>query len=401
LQGLNRADLALLEPALQAGPVALVEFADDDADELPAINAAAIVHAKPSELLAVVQKPETYPGFMHTLDEVEVVRRDGPSVVYDWRWRMALLSLEGRNAMTLYAPPPDRLDAGYRVTIDSQSGDLGTGRMSLRILPHGERETLLCVSLRIDLRNANYIARKMADAARSVNRSANMSLTYAMLLSFRHEAERRAGYRAPERPAAELHQPVLDTIRIMPLLARGDLVLMDMNGDRLDQISVFGVIHHRRELVREVMLDADAFGNALLPGSAAKVVSKEGPLTTFEWNIAMPLMGISGRMQLRDADPLIAVDAVEGALQGGRWKFETRALTKHVTLLASWASFDVRNSTWLVRALADADPYLGHGITAASEIMLERALRTETIERAEKLAQAARAKKKQQQAGSD
>jgi hypothetical protein len=170
-------------------------------------------------------------------------------------------------------------------------------------------------------------------------------------------------------------------------------VFFDMTGDRLDQIAVFGVIHERRELVRQVMLDADSFGAALLPGSAAKVVSRSGPLTTFEWNIDLPLIGVAGRMQVRDADPLISVDAVQGALAGGRWNFETRALTKDATLLASWASFDVRNSTWLVRALADADPYLGHGIGAASEIMLERALRTETTERAEKIAADARKKK--------
>ena len=47
------------------------------------------------------------------------------------------------------------------------------------------------------------------------------------------------------------------------------------------------------------------------------------------------------------------------------------AMIALLTLLVSWASFDVRKSTWLVRSLADADPYLGHGISAASEIMLE------------------------------
>jgi hypothetical protein len=393
LQGLSKPDLARLEPLLQAGPVALVEFADDDADELPAINVAAIVHAPARELFALVEKPEAYPHFMHTLDEVDIVRRDPLTVVYDWRWRMSVLSLEGRNAMTLFAPAKDHPETGYRATIDSQSGDLGTGRISIRVLPRGERESLLCVSLRVDLRTANYIARKLATAARSINRSANMSLTYAMLLSFRHEAERRAGHQPNPRQAPALYEPTLDIATAMPLLARGDLVLLDMSGDHLNQVTVFGVIHYTRELVRQVMLDADAFGAALLPGSDAKVIARQGPLTTFDWNINLPLIGASGRMRVKDADPWIAVDAVTGALEGGRWNFETRALNNQLTLLASWASFDVRNSTWLVRALADADPYLGHGISAASEIMLERALRTETVERAERLAKEARAKK--------
>src|SRR5262245_52996211 len=43
LRGLSREELARLDPQLSAGPVALVEFADDAVDELPAINVAAIV----------------------------------------------------------------------------------------------------------------------------------------------------------------------------------------------------------------------------------------------------------------------------------------------------------------------------------------------------------------------
>jgi hypothetical protein len=389
LQGLTRADLVPLEPLLQAGPVALIEFTDSDRDELPGINVAAIVHASARDVMALVSKPEAYPRFMHTLDHVDIVERHGTSMVYDWRWQMALLTFAGRNAMTVYEPPPERMEAGYRATIDSQSGDLGTGRMSIRVLPRGERESLLVVSMRIDLREANYVARQLARAGRSINRTANMSLTYTMLLSLRHEAERRAGVTPAPRsdsgtaPAlrggassGSLYKPELDPKAVLPLLARGDLVLLDMSGDTLNQIGVIGLIHKKRSLVHDVMLDTDAFGSALLPGSAATVVSKEGPVTTFDWDIDLPLVGVSGRMRMRDRDPLVEVDAIDGALVGGHWNFETFALSKQETIVTSWANFDVRNSTWFVRRLVEADPYLGHGVSAASEVMLVRALRS-------------------------
>ncbi len=392
LRGLSKADLARLEPELQAGPVALVEFANDDADELPAINLAALVHAPASVVIGLIEHPEGYPAFMRTLDHVDVVRRKDNSVLYDWRWGMSLLSLQGRNAMTSYPAPPDRADAGFRATIDSQSGDFGTGRITLRVLPHGTSESLLCVSLRLDLRTANYIARQLASAARSVNRTADMSLTYAMVLSFRHEAERRAGYRAPAQPARALHEPVVDKRAVLPLLLRGDLVLLEMNGERMSQIAVLGLIHRGQDSVRKVMLDADSFGATLLPGSEAKVVSRQGPVTTFDWDISLPLIGVSGRMELRDGDPVVSVDAVQGALQGGRWNFETLPLGRKVTMVSAWASFDLRNSTWFVRSLANADPYLGHGMSAASQILLVRGLRTETMDRAAREARARKAK---------
>jgi hypothetical protein len=128
--------------------------------------------------------------------------------------------------------------------------------------------------------------------------------------------------------------------------------------------------------VREVMLDADAFGAALLPGSAAEVVSKKGDSTTFDWEIDLPLVGVSGRMTMRDQTPVVAVEAVDGALRGGHWLFETTQLGKQATLIASWARFDIRSTSWFVRNLADADPFLGHGMSAASQIMLVRALRS-------------------------
>jgi hypothetical protein len=389
LQGLTRAELALLEPQLQSGPVALIEFTDGDEGALPGINVATIVHAPARDVMTLVEKPQAYPSFMHTLDKVDVVDRQGQSLVYDWRWQMALLTFEGRNSMTVYAPPPERADAGYRATIDSQSGDLGTGRISIRVLPRGDRESLLCISMRLDLRTANYVARKLAAAGRSINRSANMSLTYAMALSLRREAERRAGFTPAEPGETELHKPAFDAKALRPLLERGDVVLLDMSGDHLNQIAAFGLIHRQRALVHDVLLDADGFGSALLPGSEAKVVSKEGEVTTFDWDIDLPLVGVSGRMRMKDHDPVVAVDAVDGALEGGRWNFETHTFGKNTTIVSTWASFDLRNSTWFVRKLADADPFLGHGLTAASEVMLVRALRTNAGKLAEERANAA------------
>ena len=383
LPGLTKADLGLLEGQLQNGPVGLIEFADTDEGELPGINLAAIVHAPASTLVALVQKPEAYPRFMRTLDEVEIVHRNAGAVVYDWRWQMSLLSLEGRNAMTVYPPPPARPELGHRVTIDSQSGDFGVGRMSLRVLPRGAQESLLVVSMRLDLRTANYVARRLARAARSINRSANMALAYTMLLSFRREAEARARYTPPAPATTALHKPAFDARGALPLLVRGDLVLLDMSGDRLNQISVFGLINRQRSLVREVMVDTDAFGSALMPGSEAVVVDRRDGVTTFDWDIDLPLVGVSGRMRMREGDPVVAVDAIDGALRGGRWNFETVELAREATMITGWARFDLRNTSWFLRALTDADPYLGHGMSAASQVMLMRALRSRANKRAE------------------
>jgi hypothetical protein len=391
LSGLSSAELTDLEPHLQRGPVALIEFADVETDALPGIHIAVRVHAKAARLLEVVRNPEGYPRFLPTLDEVEIIGKAPKSIIYDWRWEMAVLEFQGRNTMTVLEPSAERAAVeGYRVTIDSHSGDLGAGRISMRIIPVGKDTCTLLISMRMDLREANYVARQLAVAARSVNRSANIALTYAMLLGFKQEAERRDGYVAAERLPRGLTAPELDARAIYPLLRRGDVVLLDLAGAYIERVAVIGFVYQPRQLVLDTMLDAKSFGASLMPGASARVVGKENGMTTFAWEIDLPLVGVEGQMQMHTRqDEVISIRATEGAMSGGQWLFDTKALGSHATLVSAWGRFDLADSAWLVRKLAAVDHNLGHGLTVASEVMLVRALRSRSGKRAEELAAAA------------
>lgn len=377
LEGLDKDDLARLAPQLALGPVALVEFADMDADQLPAINVALSVNAPAGVLEALVAAPEGYPRFMPTLDAVDVLDRRGAAIVYDWSFDLTVLRMRGRNVMTVYPAAPERPEAGMRVTIDSTEGDLGRGRYVLRILPRGPSSSLLVLSMRLDLREANYVARQLAKAARSVNRSANLALAFSMALHFKTEAERRAKVTTHEATApVGLTKPVFDLRALAPLLSRGDLVLLTTSGSRLDRLAVLGLVGATREKVHTAMRDARAFGSALVPGSAATVVSQHDGMTVFDWNIDLPLVGVEGRMRMSEASAQMAIDATSGALAGGQWRFELAPVGKRATLVTGWARFGFEDSTWLLEKLVESDPFLGHGIAAASEVMLVRALRS-------------------------
>jgi hypothetical protein len=359
-----------------------VEFADSEADELPGINVLSRIHAPIDTVLDVVASPTRYPKFLRTLDRVEPVSQRDGTLVYDWAWDLAVFRLSGRNVMHVYQAKAGSERRGHRITIDSVAGDFGAGRMSIRLLPRGEHETLMILSVRLDLREANYVARQAAKAARSVNRSANMALAYAMTFGFAHEAHKRAGTLARSAPATPLHKPSIPAALIFPLLARGDVVFLAMHGETLSQTAVYGRIDLPRDEVRGILLNAQDFGAALVPGSEADVVTQTGQTTKFNWSIDIPLLGVSGRMTMVAGDPVVSVQATQGAMEGGQWRFETQAIGPHVTMVSSWAQFDITNTNFLVRAITDTDPYLGHGITAASQIMLVRAIRTRAQDRA-------------------
>lgn len=375
LEGLGKDELARIAPELARGPVALVEFADQDKGQLPAINIAVPVRANAELVTRILTDPAGFPKFMPTLDKVSVVAKHDNTIVYDWSFDLALLHMQGRNNMTVYPPLKGKADSATRIAIDSEQGDLGRGRFLFRVHPRGA-ESLLVVSMRLDLREANYVARQVAKAARSVNRSANIALAFSMALNTRAEAERRtAGLAAPSATAPNLHEPKADVGRLAPLLNRGDLLLFEGRGGVLDQISVVGAVAHPAAKVRSVMTDAKAFGSALVPGSKAEVVSTADGVTTFDWTIALPLLGVAGQMQMVDQGSEMKIDATQGALKGGRWHFAVTPLTADATLITGWARFDFKNSNWLLEKLTTADPFLGHGIIGASELMLMRAIR--------------------------
>jgi hypothetical protein len=380
LDGLSKADLSLLGPELKRGPVALVEFADMERDQLPAVNIAVPIQASADMVTRVLADPQSFPKFMPTLDRVDIVAKHDNSVVYDWAFNLAVLRMRGRNQMTIYPINKARPESGSRVTIDSQEGDLGQGRMLFRVLPRGAADSVLVVSLRLDLREANYIARQVAKAARSVNRSANIALAFSMALHTQLEAERREPRARAAIKPSEVHKPEVSLERIAPLLNRGDLLLFETHGATLDQVSVLGVVSRGIDKVQEVMRDAKGFGSSLVPGSKAEVVSQKDAVTTFDWAIGLPLLGVSGQMRLRDEGQRLAIQATSGALTGGRWWFEAVAVNPEATLVTGWSRFDFQNSVWLLEKLVEADAYLGHGIAGASELMLLRAVRTRAFQ---------------------
>jgi hypothetical protein len=372
LDGLSKADLALLEPELARGPVALIEFADMDRDQLPAVNIAVPISASAEAVTRVLTDPASFPRFMPTLDRVDIVAKHDNSVVYDWAFNLAVLRMRGRNQMTVY---PGR-ERSARVTIDSLDGDMGRGRMLFRVQPMAQNDSLLVVSLRLDLREANYIARQVAKAGRSVNRSANIALAFSMALRTQIEAERQEKRAHKQHEPGAIHKPDLDLARVAPLLQRGDLLLFEAREATLKQVSVLGVVTRSNDTVQQVMRDAKGFGSSLVPGSKAEVVSRKDALTTFDWKIGLPLLGVSGQMTLLDEGQRLAIEATSGALTGGRWWFEATPLTPEATLVTGWAHFNFDNSVWLLEKLVAADAYLGHGIAGASELMLLRAIRS-------------------------
>ncbi|MCG8555230.1 MAG: SRPBCC family protein [Proteobacteria bacterium] len=393
LPGFSRADLTLLAPLLADGPVGLVEFADNALGELPAVNMAVNIDAPADTVVRLISEPQRYPDYLKTVGAVSIAGRHGSSTVYDWAFRVAIFRLTGRNVMHVYAPRKAADGTSYRTTVRSMGGDMGTGRSLFRVWSRPSGDSLLAISMRQDLREANYLTRKLMAASSSINRSANVSLCMSLLLGFKREAERLGGRADPGGAATgqgqHLHKPSVQTATLLPLLFRGDLVWLAPGGEARPQLAVLGLLAHSIAQIRGTLLDANSFGAALMPGSYAKVSKRQDNYTFFDWGVRLPLIGVSGSMRLHDEGDVVAADAMAGAFRGGRWRFSATPLSPNLSAVLSWARFDLRHASWLIDRLVNVDPYLEQGLAAASQVMLVRALRSRMRKQAQATAAAA------------
>ncbi len=375
LRGFTRAEADLLAPLLSTGTVCMVEFAP--LDQLPAIIIATEIDAPIETVASIVGDPRGYPSFMPALDEVSVETDDASGISYAWAWRAAVFTLRGTNTLQAFTPPAGHPEVGYRYLVRSTGGDLGTGRTVYRLQPRGAR-TLLTSASRMDLRDANYIARQLAGGGVSVNRSLNIAIAMAMVLRTRMEAERRAGHTRPALAVetGEPERPVADWVAMEGLLHRGDIMWVESGGADLGRVAVAGVVHNPEPAARAAMLDPQGFARGFLAGAHVTTL-EESPETgtRFEWGIDLPLIGTSGQMRIHEhSDGLVHMDGVSGALAQARWRFQTTA-RPYGALVLTWGRFDLSDGLWLVRVISDADPAFRPGLSAGAQLMMVRGLR--------------------------
>lgn len=370
---LTEAERKLISPYLAQGPVLLTEFQNGETD-LPAIIYAARIHAPAHTVAAVVGKPDEYPRFMKALTSVDVQSLNGSMTAFDWTWGVTLFTMSGHNVMTAY---PGDAERGYRFDIRTLGGELGIGRTMWRIYPEGSGKSVVVFSSRLDTRDANYITRQLSSEGNAVNRTINVAAAMVTLLEVKAEAERRAGtYVDGKYRTKPLTRPNLDMNALYPLLARGDLVLMDLDGDTMQSVAVVGRAGASVSRVRRVMLDPAEFGKSLLHGTCTEIVERTAAGTRFEWSIPIPLLHVGGEMMLRPSPTVISIDGISGTLSKGQWRFDTFRYPRGEAGVVAWATFDPADSPKLIRKLIAGNTYFSHGFVAATQLAVMRSLRT-------------------------
>lgn len=369
---LNAEERQLLRPLLGRGPVMLTEFTNRQTD-LVAVIYAAEIDAPAKVVASVIANPSDYPRFMSGLTGVDITSRNGEMLAFDWHWGVSLFSMSGQNIMTKY---PGNDERGYRFDIRTIGGELGIGRVMWRVFPDGSNRSVVVFSSRLDMRDANYITRQLSAEGNAANRTINIAVAMVTLLEVKEEAETRTGtHVATKAPVKPLARPYLDMNALHGILARGDLVVMDLDGHTMQRVTVVGRAGGSVRRVRRIMADPEEFGQSLLHGTCAEIVGRSPEGIRFEWEIPIPLIHVGGEMVLRPSPTVIAVDGVSGTLSRGKWRFDTHRYRNGEAGVVAWATFDPADSPKLIRRLIAGNTYFSHGFVAATQLGVIRTLR--------------------------
>lgn len=374
IRGLNDDERAALMPLLERGSVAVVESNPDGT--LKQVSVAHIIRAPQAAVFALVSQPETYPSFMPNISATRVVERRNNMVAYEWSWRGVLVEMGGANAMTLYAP--------RRIDIEATRGDLGRGRFrwDFHALPDGR--TLAVHSVYSDMRSANYILRQLIESDRSMMHAMNLSTALVLMMGVKTKVEQIAGTGDGRRPSGGVSGSgdlrdvgSLVTPGMLPLLRRGEVALVQMDSrGRMRQSTAFGRVPGATpDAVRGVVANPRDFPRVMPHVESVEIVNEPGGTgTLFDWELAFPVINVTGRMRLTSGERgRVLLEAPEGDLQGGRWMWEVPQVGGETIAVYS-SRANLARANWILGRLIGREPFFLHGLSCASNLVAVRAI---------------------------
>jgi hypothetical protein len=378
-RALSPAEIAAVEPLLDRAVVTHVEATEFV--ELPQVTVVARANVGCESVLAVARDVASYPSFMPAIDTVVIEPSAADAIPFEWTWQASVLSFRGRTVLTTVADGDGR--DGFRVVLETHTGDLGRARRVLRATPIEGRSDRcqLVLAGRHDVRDANYIARESAGSALTISRSLSLVLSIATVARLRGEAERRAGVsRAPiASPLGDPRALVVDPAALGLLLSRGEVFVLETT-DGSDLGTIVGLsrlLSHTPERVRHAFFDPVTFCVGLLNGATLTELAREPGSARYGWNVDVPFLGSSGELVIRDVTTdEVELEAISGAMRGGRIVLGTRPADGGSNTYATLAArLDPSDGVPIVAAIESTDPAFRPGLVASGLLMAFRGQR--------------------------
>lgn len=351
--------IATLATLARWGDLLLVEPDRPDAPGQAALFG--FVPAPPERVFEVVADVRRYPDFIETMTHIRVLdRRDG---LLAYRWVATVPPLVRMDGVRLQRSRPPHL-----VEVRGHSGALrGTReRFEVHPVPGG---TLLAMYRSLDIETGHVLLRTVAGVDPSMEQGINLS---TLLIHFRGLRELlvgvSAGDDAPEAPGVTPLPIEAHLDALAPMLEHGTvLVVQSTRGGPVAQVLLAEAVDAPAAIVRRVIREADRWPEFIDSLESQTMTQVTDASWDLEWRISIPMGSVGGtsRMKLRP-DGAIVVDTLSGDIQSGRAHWVALGRGEGRSILVHHSYSDLREASWLLGILLDAEPYLEHGILGAA-----------------------------------
>lgn len=355
----GRVPIATLATLARWGDVLLVE---PDRPGQPGQAALfGFVPAPPERVFEAVADVRRYPEFIDTMTSIRVLdNRDG---LLAYRWIATVPPLVRMDGVRLQRARPPHL-----VEVRGHSGALrGTReRFEIHPVPGG---TLLAMYRSLDIETGPVLLRTVAGVDPSMEQGINLS---TLLIHFRGVRELIVGAKADRgAPAAPGVSPLpieahLETLS--PLLDHGTvLIVQSTQSGAVAQVLLTEAVNAPAETVLRVIREADQWPEFIDSLESQRMTSVGADTWELEWKISIPLGSVRGTSRMTvEPDGAIVVDTLSGDIRSGRARWVAHARGEDRSILVHHSYSDLREASWLLGILLDAEPYLEHGIVGAA-----------------------------------
>ena len=172
---------------------------------------------------------------------------------------------------------------------------------------------------------------------------------------------------AAERTIKSLGSKV-DAVSLAPLLARGELALLQAPSGGVEQVVVFGILDGPPERVFDVLMDVEHYPEFLKTVAETKVVRRGKEMLVYTWKLDVPLLSFAGtRMQRGRSPSLVEVRSPDGNFRGSAERWELLPIDGGKrTVAAFYRTLDVSTGGLVIEALAKLEPSFGQALAVAT-----------------------------------
>lgn len=359
-------------PSLQAlterGDVALIETTADG--HCKQIVIFALLEGPPAKVWDALMQVEKYPKFLKTLVSLKVTANKRGTIAYNWEMDVPLINLKG-----------SRLQRGKRphlVQVRGQGGNLRGSQERWELYPvDGGKRTIAALYRALDIETAGILLSTMVKLEPSMDQGIALSTGFVHMRGLaahiagqpvdRPAPKARTGA-VPPFQSLDLGAGELSLARLQPLLKHGQIALIESYPDgALKQVALFAEVQAPREKMAKIIQDPAKYPEFIHTFARQDVTKAPDGRLRLDWELEVPLQNVEGiSMMTIEADGSVDVQATDGDLKRGRWRWEFIPMGESLVIPIHYAYSDVREASWVIKRIVDKQPLYEHGIVIAS-----------------------------------